>query len=84
MATYESKRYAFSGAAISSIAATSLADGTVTNAEYQYINTLGSNAQTQLNARLQLAGGTMTGGIDLNDNIKTRWGTDNDLSLIHI
>ena len=83
MATYESKRYAFSGAAISSIAATSLADGTVTNAEYQYINTLGSNAQTQLNARLQLAGGTMTGGIDLNDNIKTRWGTDNDLEIYH-
>ena len=83
MATYESLSFAFSGAAISSIAATSLADGTVTNAEYQYINTLGSNAQTQLNARLQLAGGTMTGGIDLNDNIKTRWGTDNDLEIYH-
>jgi len=83
MATYESKKYAFSGAAISSIAATSVADGTVTNAEYQYINTLASNAQTQLAAKLPLAGGTMTGGIDLNDNIKTRWGTDNDLEIYH-
>ena len=25
----------------------------------------------------------MTGGIDLNDNIKTRWGTDNDLEIYH-
>ena len=35
-----------SGAAID---ATKIADGTVTNTEFQYINTLSSNAQTQLN-----------------------------------
>jgi hypothetical protein len=33
------------------INATKLADGTVTNAELQYINTLSSNAQTQLDAK---------------------------------
>ena len=33
------------------IDATKLADGTVTNAEFQYINTLSSNAQTQINAK---------------------------------
>ena len=34
------------------IDATKLADGTVTNAELQYINTLSSNAQTQIDAKL--------------------------------
>ena len=34
--------------------ATKLADGTVTNAEFQYINTLSSNAQTQLDAKASL------------------------------
>ena len=33
------------------IDATKLADGTVTNAEFQYINSLSSNAQTQLDAK---------------------------------
>jgi len=32
--------------------ATKIADGTVTSAEFQYINTLSSNAQTQLDAKL--------------------------------
>ena len=36
----------------STIDATKLADGTVTNAELQYINTLSSNAQTQIDAKL--------------------------------
>jgi len=35
----------------STINAIKLADGTVTNAEFQYINTLSSNAQTQLDAK---------------------------------
>ena len=33
------------------IDATKLADGTVTNTEFQYINSLSSNAQTQINAK---------------------------------
>jgi len=50
----------------SSIDATKIADGSVTNTEFQYINTLSSNAQTQITARLQLAGGNMTGVLNLN------------------
>jgi hypothetical protein len=42
----------------SGIDATKLADGTVTSAELQYINSLSSNAQTQLNAKE----GTLTAG----------------------
>ena len=86
MATYESKRYAFSGAALSSIDATSIADGTVLDAEFQYINTLASNAQTQLTARLPLAGGTMTGAAHFNDNVKASFGNTTgtpDMEIYH-
>ena len=38
--------------------AVKLADGTVTNAELQYINTLSSNAQTQISAKSPTAGNT--------------------------
>ena len=61
------------------IAATSIADGTVTNAEFQYINTLSSNAQTQIsntvtvaNAALPKSGGTMTGTIAADDQQITK------------
>jgi|MDSV01.1.fsa_nt_gb hypothetical protein len=53
---------------LSNIDATKIANGTVTNTEFQYINTLSSNAQTQINARLPLAGGTMTGDLSLGGN----------------
>ena len=83
MATYESKKYNIPGANISNIAATAVADGSVTNAEYQFINTLGSNAQTQLDAKLPLAGGSLTGNISLADDIKARFGAGNDLEIYH-
>ena len=51
MATYESKKYA-----TIPIAATQVADGSVTNAEYQFINTVSSNVQTQLDSKLDSAG----------------------------
>jgi len=61
------------------IAATKIADGTVTSAEFQYINTLASNAQTQItntvtvaNAALPKAGGTMTGTIACADQLVAR------------
>ena len=41
--------------------AVKIADGSVTNAELQYINTLSSNAQTQLTAKAPLASPTLTG-----------------------
>ena len=65
-----------SGAAID---ATKIADGTVTSAEFQHINTLSSNAQTQItsatttaNAALPKSGGTMTGDIAMGDNTLER------------
>jgi len=41
--------------------AVKLADGTVTNAEFQYINTLSSNAQTQIGTKSPIASPTFTG-----------------------
>ena len=43
------------------IDAVKLADGTVTNAELQYINSLSSNAQTQIGLKAPIAGPTFTG-----------------------
>ena len=42
--------------AAAAIDATKIADGSVTSAEFQYINTLSSNAQTQLDAKSPSAG----------------------------
>ena len=60
-------------------AATSVGDGTVSDAEFAYINSLTSNAQTQIsatvtvaNAALPKAGGTMTGEINAADQLITR------------
>ena len=52
--------------------ATKIADGSVTSTEFQYINTLASNAQTQITARLPLAGGTMSGTIACADQLIAR------------
>ena len=51
MATYESQKYA-----TIPIAATQVADGSVTNAEYQFINTVSSHVQTQIDSKLDSAG----------------------------
>ena len=59
--------------ASAAIDATKLADGSVTNAELQYINSLSSNAQTQITARLPLAGGTMTGATVFGDQLSSRF-----------
>ena len=78
MATYESKKYA-----IIPIAATQVADGTVSDAEYQFINSLSSNAQTQINTKLASAGGSMTGALSFGDNIKATFGGAADLEIFH-
>lgn len=78
MATYESIRY---GAI--PINATQIADGSVSDSEYQFINTLSSNAQTQITARLPLAGGTMTGDLNLGDNVDINFGDSADLKIYH-
>jgi len=53
--------------------ATKIADGSVTSTEFQYINTLASNAQTQITARLQLTGGTMAGATVFADQLSSRF-----------
>ena len=78
MATYESKRYA-----TIPIAATQVANGSVTDAEFQYINTLASNAQTQITARAPLAGATFTGGVRINDSQNLNIGSATDLVISH-
>ena len=53
--------------AAAAIDATKIADGSVTSTEFQYINTLSSNAQTQLNAKSPSAGSSSivtTGALD--------------------
>jgi len=86
MATYESKKYNFSGANITSIAATGIADGSVDNTEFQFINSLSSNAQTQISGSLPKAGGTMTGSVVFPDDSgpapsKIQMGAGTDLKL---
>ena len=64
---------------LTAVDATKIADGSVTDAEFQYINTLASNAQTQIsntvtvaNAALPKAGGTMSGETIFADELATR------------
>ena len=78
MATYESKKYA-----TIPIAATQVADGSVTNAEFQYINTVSSNVQTQVDAKAALAGATFTGGVRINDSQNLNIGSGTDLVISH-
>jgi len=59
--------------AAAAVDATKIADGSVTSAEFQYINSLSSNAQTQITARLPLAGGTMTGATVFGDQLSSRF-----------
>jgi len=63
---------------LSNVDATKIANGSVTNTEFQYINTLSSNAQTQLDAKLPLAGGTMAGAIAMGTNKITALGEGTD------
>jgi hypothetical protein len=70
IATFDSTEFSASSGVISigTLDASTIADGSVTNAEFQYISTLSSNAQTQLDAKLPLAGGTLSGAVDAGDN----------------
>ena len=82
MATYESKKYA-----TIPIQATQVADGTVSNTEYQHLDGVTSDIQTQLNSistsGLPTTGGTMTGNILFGDNVEARFGAGDDLRILH-
>ena len=77
MATYESKRYA-----IIPINADQIADGTVSNSEFQTVDTT-SSINTQLGTKVPLAGGTMTGNLAHGDNVKATFGDSADLEIFH-
>lgn len=49
--------------AAAAIDASKIADGSVSSAEFQFINSLTSNAQTQINGKVAKAGDTMTGDL---------------------
>ena len=61
MATYESKKYNIPGTNITSLSAPNMADGSVSDEEFQRLDGVTSDIQTQLNAVIGAAGGTMTG-----------------------
>ncbi len=83
MATYESKRYAISGANVTGINAANIADGSVTNAEFQTVDT-DTSISTQLGTKLSAAGGTITSnGISFADDIQAKFGAGNDLTIHH-
>lgn len=78
MATYESQRYA-----TIPITATQVADGTVSDTEYQHLDGVTSDIQTQLNAVLGAGGGTMTGNLNFGDDVEARFGDSADLKIFH-
>ena len=64
-----------------SIDAIKIADGTVTSAEFQYINTLSSNAQTQIDGKAALSHSHAASDIASGTLALARGGTNADLSL---
>ena len=77
MATYESKKYA-----TIPIAATQIADGSVSNTEFQTVDT-SSSINTQLGTKASLAGATFTGGVRINDSQNLNIGSGTDLVISH-
>ena len=78
MATYESRRYNTPVPDASKIA-----DGSVNNTEFEHLDGVTSDIQTQLTSKLPLAGGTMSGNLDLNDNVRLRAGDSQDFEFFH-
>ena len=63
--------------AAAAIDATKIADGTVTSTEFQYINSLSSNAQSQIDLKAALASPALTG----NPTAPTQSASDNSTKL---
>ena len=83
MATYESKKYKFTGAQLTDLAAPNMADGTVSDEEFQRLDGVTSDIQTQIDAGLDASGGTMTGDLAFGDNVLAKFGDSNDLQIFH-
>lgn len=63
---------------VSGVDATKIADGSVTDAEFQYIGGLTSDAQTQLDAKLAHTGGTLT---DLTETVQAVTSTSGNVDV---
>ena len=78
MATYESRRYNTPVPDASKIA-----DGSVNNTEFQHLDGVTSDIQSQFTGKLPLAGGTMTGDLNFGDNVDINVGAGTDLKILH-
>ena len=80
MATYESKKYA-----TIPILASQIADQSVSNAEFETLDGADTSTtiQAQLNSVLGAGGGTMTGNLNFGDDVKARFGDNQDLEIFH-
>ena len=83
MATYESKKYSHTGNLITNLQSPNMADGTVSDVEFQRLDGVTSDIQTQINSRVSPAGATFTGDLDLQDNVRERFGNSQDLQIYH-
>jgi hypothetical protein len=77
MATYESRRYNTPVPDASKIA-----DGSVSNTEFEHLDGVTSDIQTQLNAKLSLSGGTITGNVTITDNDHLYIGDGQDIDIL--
>lgn len=78
MATYESRRYNTPVPDASKIA-----DGSVNNTEFEHLDGVTSDIQTQFTGKLPIAGGVMVGNLGFEDAVRARFGTGGDLNIKH-
>ena len=83
MSTYESKKYSHTGNLITNLQSPNMADGTVSDVEFQRLEGVTSDIQTQINSRVSPTGATFTGDVDLQDNVRERFGNSQDLQIFH-
>ena len=81
MATYESNRYAFTGALVTSLQSPNMADGTVSNTEFQRLDGVTADIQTQIDSKLGGSGGTFTGNVTFADGIDLKFGSGTELLI---
>ena len=60
-----------------------LAAESVSVTEIGHLNGVSSDIQTQLDGKLSLGGGTVTGNVKFNDSVQLNFGTGNDAEIFH-
>ena len=77
MATYESRRY---NTPVPDAA--KIADGSVNNTEFEHLDGVTSDIQTQINSKLNTTGGTITGNVTITDNDHLYIGDGQDIDIV--